>query len=97
MLFDEVCGICNDLCSRSSLSAMAVCCHRATPSSLIECVYLNAALSEGGEQFVISIAMVVEAMNEDDFGDGRVLGLGSKDEQEFEKCAMILYSPSRSL
>jgi hypothetical protein len=43
--------------------------HRASPTTLVEAKHFDAACSKGGKEFVISIAVVAEAVDEDDLGN----------------------------
>jgi hypothetical protein len=43
--------------------------YRASPTTLVEAKHFDAACSEGGKEFVVSIAVVAEAVDEDDLGN----------------------------
>ena len=43
--------------------------HRTSPASLVEAMDFDATGSKGWKEFVISIAVVDEAMDEDELGD----------------------------
>ena len=49
--------------------------YRASPSSLVEAKYFDAARRKGGKELVISIAMIAEAVYEDDLGNWFSVGL----------------------
>jgi hypothetical protein len=51
--------------------------NRPSPASLIEAMYFNPASSEVWKKFVVAIAMVTKAMDEDDFGYRLTVGLQS--------------------
>ena len=51
--------------------------HGAAPSTLVERVYGYAAEGEVGEEFVVAVAVIREAVEEDKDGDGWGGGLGS--------------------
>jgi hypothetical protein len=43
--------------------------YRASPSPLIEAKYFDTAGSKGGKEFIISIAVVTKAMDENNLSD----------------------------
>lgn len=49
--------------------------NRPSPASLIEAMNFNPASSEVWKKFVVTIAMVTKAMDEDDFGYRLTVGL----------------------
>jgi hypothetical protein len=64
-----------DLCGWTCKASFGGFVNRASPSSLVEAVYFNAAGGEGGEEFVVAVYVVVEAMYEDEFCNRRSIGL----------------------
>ena len=43
--------------------------YRPSPTTLVEAKHFDAACSKGGKEFVVSIAVVAEAVDEDDLGN----------------------------
>jgi hypothetical protein len=70
---------------------------RTSPSSLVEAVNFDAPGGKGGEEFVVTVYMVVEAMNEDQFCNWRGIrlreGLATEAEDgETQTFQVLVYS-----
>jgi hypothetical protein len=51
--------------------------NRPSPASLVETMHFDATGSKVGKKFVISIAVVAQAVDEDELGDGLTVRLGA--------------------
>jgi hypothetical protein len=65
-----------DLCGWTCEASLGGFVDGASPSSLVETVYFDAAGGEGGKKFVVAVYVVVEAMYEDQFCNWRSVRLG---------------------
>jgi hypothetical protein len=54
-----------DLCGWTRKAFLSGLVDRASPTSLIEAVYFDAAGGKGGEELVVAVYVVVETMYED--------------------------------
>jgi len=80
MAFDDRDNVGDDEGGWTGEALLRFLVYRASPSTLVKAVYLNATSSKIGKEFVISVAVVAEAVDEDDLGNWFAVGLGNVSE-----------------
>jgi hypothetical protein len=77
MAFDDGDNVGDDERGWSGEALLRVFVYRASPASLVETMHLDATRSKVGKEFVISIAVVAQAVDEDELGNGFAVRLGA--------------------
>jgi hypothetical protein len=77
LAFDDRDDIGDNKGSWSGKALFGVFVYRPSPASLVETMHFDATGSKVGKKFVISIAVVAQAVDEDELGDGLTVRLGA--------------------
>jgi hypothetical protein len=77
LAFDDGDDVGDDERGWSGKALFGVFVYRASPASLVETMHFDATRSKVGKEFIISIAVVAQTVDEDELGHGLTVRLGA--------------------